>query len=177
MSETHQTITVFLNQLQYERCGLGNAAIGLIYIMVTIIGMCGVCSAWFTEKTGIKAVGIILGGTAVASCIVLAVSETALPSVCGIAVLRISNSLFQPFQMEMQNWQVHTKYRATALSIHAMILDSIAAGTNLAFGALADKNLAAAFFFGAGICIVGIVLFGKWYALSEVSGSIGHTEK
>lgn len=168
-SETHQTITVFLNQLQYERCGLGNAAIGFIYIMVTIIGMCGVCSAWFTEKTGIKAAGIILGGTAAASCIVLAVSETALPSVCGIAALRISNSLFQPFQMEMQNRQIHTKYRATALSIHAMILDSIAAGTNLVFGVLAEKDLVTAFLFGVGICIVGMILLMKWYVLLDFS--------
>ncbi len=164
LSETHQMITVFLNQLQYERCGLGNAAIGWIYIMVTIIGMCGACSAWFTEKTGIKAAGIIFSGTSAIACIILAVSETALPSVCGILVLQISNSLFQPFQMEMQNQQVHTEYRATALSIHAMLLDSIGAGANLAFGILAGKNLALAFLFGAGICIVGMGLL--WYTVS-----------
>lgn len=63
LSETHQTITVFLNQLQYERCGMGNAMIGYIYIAVTMIGMCGIESAWFTRKTGNRAAGIILGGT------------------------------------------------------------------------------------------------------------------
>lgn len=167
LSETHQTITVFLNQLQYERCGLGNGAIGLIYIVVTVIGMCGACSAWFTKKTGIRAAGIILSQTAVLACITLAVSHSALPSICGIAALRISNSLFQPFQTEMQNRQIHTEYRATALSIHAMILDSIGAGTNLVFGVLAERNLVLAFLFGAGICLAGMLLFLKWYSLSD----------
>ena len=62
----------------------------------------------------------------------------------------------------MQNRQVRTEYRATALSIHAMLLDGIGAGTNLVFGALAERNLAGAFLFGAGICAVGTGLFLKW---------------
>lgn len=165
LSETHHTVTVFLNQLQYERCGMGNAMIGYIYIAVTIFGMCGAGSAWFTGKTGIRTACIVLGGTAAIACVILAVSKAALPSVCGILALRISNSLFQPFQTEMQNQQVYTKYRATALSIHAMILDSIAAGTNLAFGALAERDLTLAFLFGAGICIAGTGLFFRWYTL------------
>ena len=168
LSETHQTITVFLNQLQYERCGLDHAAIGYIYIVITLIGMCSACSSWLTEKTGIRTAGILFGSIAAVSCITLAVSEVALPSVCGILALRISNSLFQPFQMEIQNQQVHTQYRATALSIHAMFQDCIAAGTNLAFGALAEKNLAMAFLFGAGICVTGIGLFLRWYQNTEV---------
>lgn len=162
LNETHQTVTVFLNQLQYEKCGLGNAAIGYIYIGATLLGMCGAWSARFTRKAGIRASAAILGGTAAASCLALAGSVTALPSACGILALRVSNSLFQPFQAEMQNRQVRTRYRATALSIHAMLLDSIGAGTNLVFGALAERNLEAAFLFGAGICAVGTGLLLKW---------------
>ena len=155
LNETHQTVTVFLNQLQYEKCGLGNTAIGSIFIIATLLGTCGGASAWFTKRMGSRGAGAAFGGIAVVSCITLAAARTALPSVCGILALRISNSLFQPFQTEIQNRKVHTEYRATALSIHAMILDSIGAGTNLVFGALAEKNLAAAFLFGAGICAAG----------------------
>ena len=162
LNETHQTVTVFLNQLQYEKCGLGNAAIGFIYIGATLLGMCGPVSAWFTKRAGIRAAGTVFGGAAVLSCLTLAVSGSALPSACGILALRVSNSLFQPFQAEMQNRQVRTEYRATALSIHAMLLDGIGAGTNLVFGALAERNLAGAFLFGAGICAVGTGLFLKW---------------
>lgn len=159
LAETHQTVTVFLNQLQYERCGLGNAAIGYIYIAATLLGMCGVYSARLTEKTGFRAAGLLFGGTAACACAVLALSAQALPSVCGILLLRVSNSLFQPFQTEMQNRLVHTEYRATALSIQAMLMDGVGVGTNLAFGALAQQSLAAAFWLGVGICLAGVMLF------------------
>ena len=161
LTETHQTVTVFLNQLQYEKCGLGNAAIGYIYIAATLLGMCGVYSARLTKKAGFKAAGLLFGGTAACSCAMLALSAKALPSVCAILVLRISNSLFQPFQTEIQNRLVHTEYRATALSIHAMLLDSVGVGTNLVFGALAKNSLAVAFWFGALVCMTGAVMMGK----------------
>lgn len=163
LSETHQTITVFLNQLQYARCGLHSAAVGYIYIPATLIGMCGIYSAGFTRRVGTWATGIILCGAAAVSCVMLAVTEHALPSIGGILILRMSHSLFEPFQTEIQNRLIHTEYRATALSIHAMILDSIAVGTNLIFGSLAEKSLTMAFSFGAGICIVSMVLFVVWY--------------
>lgn len=163
LSETHQTITVFLNQLQYEKCGLNNSAIGYIYIVATLIGICGVCSAKFTHRISVKTAGIFFGSMFTACCIILSLSNSASLSICGILVLRISNSLFQPFQTEIQNQQVHTVYRATALSIHAMIIDSIAVGTNLVFGALAELDLTMAFSFGAIICIISIGLFSIWY--------------
>ncbi len=43
-NEAHQTITVFLNQLQYVRCGLSSSAIGYIYIAVTVAGLIGAAS-------------------------------------------------------------------------------------------------------------------------------------
>ena len=145
LNETHQTVTVFLNQLQYEVCGLGNAAMGYIYIAATVLGMCGVWSARFTKRAGIPASAAILCAASAVSCLVLAGTKRALPSVCGILMLRVSNSLFLPFQTIIQ----------------AMLLDSIGAGTNLAFGALAERHLAGAFLFGAGICAGGAALLLK----------------
>ena len=70
-------------------------------------------------------------------------------------MLRIVFSLFQPLQTELQNRQIHTENRATALSVNAVIIDSVGAGTNIAFGTLAEKNLSVAFLSGAGMCILG----------------------
>ncbi len=161
LTETHQTVTVFLNQLQYEKCGLGNAAIGYIYIAATLLGMCGVYSARLTEKIGRRAAGLLFGTAASISCAVLALTGHAPLSVCGILLLRISNSLFEPFQTEIRNRMVHTEYRATALSIHAMLMDGVGVGTNLVFGALAKNSLAAAFWFGVGVCLAGTVMMDR----------------
>jgi len=163
LSEAHQTITVFLNQVQYEKCGLSASVIGYVYIAVTLAGLCGVFSARLSREAGTKFAGALFYGAASISCIVLAFTGKAGPSIGGILMLRISNSLFQPFQLELQNEQIFTSNRATVLSINAMIIDSIGAGTNLVFGALAEIHLSIAFLFGAGLCGVGLLLFLTWY--------------
>ena len=61
------------------------------------------------------------------------------------------------------NRQLQTENRATALSVHSMLISCIAIGTNLSFGALSDWNLPAAFFFGGGICVVSLMCFLIWH--------------
>lgn len=163
LSEAHQTITVFLNQLQYTRCGLSSAAMGVVYMAATLLGLLGFFSAAVTKRLGTLASFCLFCGLAAASCLVLALTSQAIPSVLAILTLRLSNTLFQPFQAELQNRQIRTKNRATALSVHSMLISLVAVGANLVFGALSDWYLPAAFSFGAGICTLSLVLFRVWY--------------
>lgn len=167
LSETHQTITVFLNQLQYTRCGMSNTVIGILYIVATLLGLLGVYSAAVTNRLGTKRSFFLFCGLAAVSCLTLAVTAQAFPSVLGILILRLSNTLFQPFQSEIQNRQIQTDNRATALSIHSMLISCIAIGTNLVFGALSDWSLPVAFLFGGSICILGLIFFLIWYQRSD----------
>ena len=80
-------------------------------------------------------------------------------SVCAVLILNLANSFFQPLQMEEQNKQVISSNRATELSIYAIIIDSICAGTSVIFGALAKFSLEQAFLFGVVLSLVGLVLF------------------
>lgn len=162
LSETHQTITVFLNQLQYERCGLPSSAIGFVYLIATLLGLLGVYSSAVTKRVGLSRSLTLFCGLAIGSCLVLGLTRHALPSVMGIFTLRICDTLFQPFQAEIQNRQVKSANRATALSVYAMFMDGIAIGTNLIFGALSDWSLPSAFFFGGGICTLSLILFSLW---------------
>lgn len=166
LSETHQTITVFLNQLQYTRCGMGSTAMGILYIVASLLGLLGVCSTAVTRRLGTKRSFFLFCGLAAGSCLVLALTAQALPSVAGILTLRLSNTLFQPFQLEIQNRQIQAENRATCLSIHSMLISCVAIGTNLIFGALSDRNLPTAFLFGAGICLLGLVFFLIWHRRS-----------
>ena len=45
MGESIHTVTVFLSQLQYARCGWGDAMMGLACTLCTAIGLCGALSA------------------------------------------------------------------------------------------------------------------------------------
>ncbi len=163
LTETHQTITVFLGQLQYEKCGLNHEAIGYIYIVATLLGGCGIYSLRLTQKIGVKGSVLFFGGAGVLSCMLLMLTRSGVASVSGILLLRFSNSLFDPFRVEMQNRQVHTGNRATALSVHEMIMNAIGAGTNLLFGVLARRSLNLAWVLGAGLCGASVVLFLCWY--------------
>ena len=155
LNETHQTVTVFLSQLQYERCGLTISAMGYIYILVTVAGLCGAWSFGLTKKLGDFRLTVFLYAVAAISCILLAVTDSPWLTVIGILTLRIAFSLFQPLQTELQNRQIHAENRATALSVNAVIIDSVGAGTNIAFGTLAEKSLFTTFLFGAGLCMLG----------------------
>lgn len=159
INESHQTITVFLNQLQYTRCGMLPATIGYIYIIVTIVGLCGAWSERITRKLGYGALSYTIYLSAIAACLILSFTISALISVICIIILRAAFSLFQPLQMDLQNKGIETENRATALSINAIIIDSVGVGTNLVFGALADATLRGAFLFGAAACLIGMLLF------------------
>jgi len=162
LSECHQTVTVFLNQPQYRRCGLGAAEIGYLYIAATLLGMAGRWSAAVTKRLGVRRALALFGGAGAAACLTLAVSARGVPSAAAILLLRLENTWFQPLQLELQNRQITTRHRATALSVHAMVLDAAAAGTNLAFGALAERGLPWAFGFGAALCAASFILFALW---------------
>lgn len=163
LSEAHQTITVFLNQLQYTRCGMSSASIGLVYIAATMLGLLGVYSSAVTNRMGLGKSLFLFCVPAALACFLLARTQNTAASVAGVLTLRLSDTLFQPFQAEIQNRQIQTENRATALSIHSMIVNCIAIGTNLVFGALSDWSLPSAFLFGAGICGASLIFFLIWY--------------
>lgn len=159
ISETSQVVTVFLNQLKYESCGLSVSSMGYIYIIATIVGLCEVLSAFVTKKAGEKRIGKYIFITTVLSCLILAFTQNAAVSIISILLLQISNSIFRPLQLELQNRQVTTDKHATALSINAVFIDCVAIGINLIFGYLAQISLTAAFLYGAVICFIGLLCF------------------
>ena len=161
LNETHQTVTVFLNQLLYTRAGMPDERIGYLYIVITVVGMSGIFSAAVTRKTGrdflIRACYLI----AAAVCLLLAFTENGLGAAFGIVAFRLAFSLFTPLQTQLQNERIITAERATALSINAVMIDGVGVGTNLIYGALAEKSLTAALVSGAVLCIVGLAFIER----------------
>lgn len=169
LTEAHQTITVFLSQLQYTRCGLSASAMGMVYIAVTLLGLLGVYSSGLTRRLGAGPSLFLFCALDVAACLVLALSSRAVPSVMSILAMRLSYTLLQPYQAEIQNRQIHTGNRATALSVYSMLISTVGIVTNLIFGALSDRSLSAAFFFGGAICALSLLLFFVWHGKTQPS--------
>lgn len=162
LNETHQTITVFINQIQYVKAGISLNTIGLVYILVTLLGLCSTFSSKVTEKIGAFKLSKICYLIAIISCISLAFTSSAVVSIAAVLLLRIVFSLFQPLQINLQNRQVISENRATNLSIYAVIINSVGISTNMMFGALAERNISLSFFFGAISCLVGLIFFTIW---------------
>ena len=163
IAEANQTITVFLNQLQYVRCGLGDGQIGYIYIGVTIVGMFAGVSARLTKKLGAARFAAAMFIAAAAACMLLGLTRSAWLSVAAVVVLRLPASLYAPLSSELQNRQVTSGNRATQLSINALMIDGVGISTNLVFGKLSDIKLTSAFFAGGVFCLLGLALFFAWF--------------
>lgn len=161
LAEVNQTISVFLNQLQYVRCGMSETAIGIAYIGVTLLGLSGGFSARLTRRFGGKRLGaaVFLGGAL--ACLLLAGMRSTWVSVLSIGVIQAGASLLRPLQSDLVNRAVDTPDRVTALSVNQLLADGIAIATNMAFGRLSDQSLPWAMVFGAMLCAAGLVLFLK----------------
>lgn len=157
-NETHQTITVFLNQLQYTKSGMSNQAIGFIFILANMINMLSVFSAKATKLIGKTNLIKICYISVIITCIILSFTSNAIISILGILIIKLVYALFCPLQINLQNALVKSHNRATTLSIFSMIMSCIGAGTNIAFGAMAQKNISLSFMCGCVFCLIGLIL-------------------
>lgn len=166
LGETRQYITVFLNQPQYITCGLSAGTIALLYILTQIAGMTGPWSAFLTKKLGVPLFSACCFLCPAFLCFSLAQTHSPLYSALCILGIQGSVALFQPLQSELQNREISTPHRATALSLQAMFLELTGAVLEPIFGSLAQKSLRLAFTAGGIFCGGGFLLFLLWYRYS-----------
>lgn len=172
LAECNQTITTFLNQLQYLRGGISPKMFGFLYILMTVVGLCAAHSYRLVQRLGENRITVSLFAVGGAACLVMAFFANPILSIVCLVLLRAAFSLFAPIQMDIQNRRVTTGNRATLLSIYAIIIDSVAVITNLAFGRAADFGVNFAMTLGAVFCFAALVLFLLWlYAERKLRGN------
>lgn len=159
LSETHQTVTVFLSQLQYVRAGMDQRGISAAYIGVSLAGLTGGFSAAVCGKLGEKRMGMLLFGIAAISGGILAATFRPWISVLAILAFRAAFSLMMPLKAELENKLVATGKRATALSVNAVMQDSLGVFLNLVLGYTAECSLPAAMAAAACLCAVGAAAY------------------
>lgn len=157
-NEAHQYITVFLSQVCYARQGMGSAGMGWAYAAASVLAMAGPWSAGLCRRLGMPRCLGLLGCAGAVACLVLALVPGVWAAVVGVLTLRLAFALLTPLQTQVQHQQVRSENRATALSVNAMVMETVGAGANLAFGALAQRGLPLALAFGGGLCLLGAAL-------------------
>lgn len=160
--ECNQTITVFLNQLQYLRSGILPEHMGYIYILVTASGLLSAyaykVTGWLGETKTIRILFCVAG----VACISMAIWAKPLISVLSIVMLRVAISLFMPILVNIQNRQIKIQERATILSFYSIFINGIAIATNLIFGEIADIGVEYAMVVGGVFCFIGLILYIIW---------------
>lgn len=153
LGASHQMVTVFYSQSQYQRLGLDAAGMGLAYALVTLLGLLGGLSARLEERVGERGLLFLLPLGSALACAALAFTDSILFSVLAVAALRVAYYLFQPLQSTLQNREIQTEDRATALSVQAVLLDGVTISATLLLGWASEQSLSAAFLLGALLCL------------------------
>ena len=159
LNECHQTITVFLSQLQYTAAGMNHREISFAYVLTNLVALAGGLSAALCGKMGEKAMGTGLLILAAFGCALLGFCPAPVISVAAVILLRLCFSLMQPLQMDLQNKLITGRDRATALSMNAVVMESLGIFLNLVFGRLAEARLAGAMQLGAVLCAGAAALY------------------
>ena len=159
LEQTHQAVTVIVNQLQYQRSGIGASWFGVILAGMNLLGLLGVFSRRYTACLGEKWAGGSLLLLSAGSCVVLALTENPVLSVVGVALVHLAFSLFVPLQTELQNRRVVTSARATELSVQSAFLNGTGAAVGVVFGRGAESSVPLAFWLGAVLCLSAWCLF------------------
>jgi len=165
--EVTHTVTVFLNQLQYIRCGWGNSIISLAYILGTLAELSSACSERLTRRIGEKHSGILLLMVSASACVIMIFSLNGWISLGCILAMGFSSALFTPLLSALENRLITIDDRATALSVSSLLTDSIAMLISLLMGRAAEHSLPFAMAVGAGTTLIALVL----YACAQPGGA------
>ena len=164
LSITGQTVTVFLSQLLYVRLGLPAAVLGVLYIGMTLAGLCGAWSHRLCRALG-RAFGPTLCLVGAAGCLAAGFSPWPALCVAGVFTLQIVWRLWQPYAARLKNDNVTDAggARSVVLSGYSMAVTLGSSALGLVLGGLADAHLTAALALAAALCLAAaglLRLFG-----------------
>ncbi len=148
------SVCTWLNQNQYLRCGMGSRAMGLVYILVSVVSMSSAFSQPVTDKLGRARTVLWALALAGLACLTLVFTRSAVLSAACVLFLEGSSALMNPLASQVWNRQVTSADRATQLSIYAVLDEAVSAGGSLIIGRTADLSLDGAFILCAGVCAV-----------------------
>lgn len=167
VSEGVQMATVWFNQPQYARCGMGVRTISAAYIAVTVCTLVAPLSKPLTDRLGARRFSTLVLLLCALSALTLACTTSALLSFVCIALMAAAGCLLSPLASELFNRQVSDADRATHLSIFSLVQSGVAAGADLLYGQAADVSLPCVFGVIAIAALLGCGAFALWFRRPE----------
>lgn len=167
LTDTTHTLTIFYNQLQYERIGIPVEYYGIIFMALQFVSMsCGLLEniTRYITKEKLACFLYALAGTAIVG---LFFSEKVLSTIVCLMVLTCVESMFFPILVTIENESVDLSSRATMLSVYSLIINLFTAFTSFSYGKAANVSLQSAYLLAFGFCAGGLLLFAVWRKISR----------
>ncbi|HWR60285.1 MAG TPA: MFS transporter [Clostridia bacterium] len=170
LSEVAHAVTVFLNQLQYQRSGIDVRYFGVIMAVIQLLTMLSSKSYVVTGSIGQgKTVGLMASGVCLGT-LLLAFTGRPAASVLLIALVGLCNAMILPVSTDIQNKSISTADRATILSAYAMLMDVVAALTNLIIGRTANHSIELSFMICSAVSAAALLLIICFFRRSGAAG-------
>lgn len=141
IEEIVQIITVFLNQKQYLKSGIGIEYFGAILTIMTLLKLIAGKSYSISRKLGQKRVLLIFLSIIILSIGILIIVDKPILSVILIGIISLGSAIISPIIMDIKNKSITRGNRATILSIYSMIASITTIFLNPIIGEVAEKSL------------------------------------
>ncbi len=159
--EVSHYAATFLSQVQYLRCGMGSAAIGAAFTLVTLMSLLSPLSEPLSRLWGERRTGTLLMFSVSGCCAVLAATVSPIVSILAFLLMEGAIALYNPLHSVLENRFIHTDDRATALSVNALLGNAVAVMVQLGLGRAADASPVAALLMCAVGCAGAACLFRR----------------
>ena len=159
-----QGITVYLNQNKYISCGIDVKKFGIILALSQIISLITGKSYYFKRILGERKYINILYLIILVATLILWRTTSAVVSVISVMSISLSDALFAPIVMEIENKFVTTGDRATVLSIYSVIGSVVSAVINPLIGLGADYSLRTSFLLCSMLCVIALIAMNYYLA-------------
>lgn len=162
LTETTHTLTIFYNQLQYQRVGIDIQWYGILFMMMQFVSLLTGASGKITKYIKRDTWTSLLFILSALSCFILIFESSIVGTIIILAIMTIIESCFYPMFTIYQNESVHISNKATILSIYSMIMNFVMMGTQSIFGVAVEYSLQTFYIIGSIFSLLGFILFRIW---------------
>lgn len=162
LMETTHILTVFYNQLQYQRIGLPIQYYGILFLLLQCVGLSsgylGKLEKKFSKHRLIQCVFIAVSFAIIG----LYFSNDVFSTLLMLLVIAMSESLYIPLRSLVENENVEEGYRATMLSSYSMVSNILCIFTNYTYGCMAEISLHSVYLLALFFSLMGFILYSKF---------------
>ena len=162
LTETAHTLTIFYNQLQYERVNIPIAYYGIIFVGLQLLGTTSGLLGKLTEKYSKEKIASTLFLMGAVCSLGLYFSNDIVSTIVYLMILTCANVMYVPILSTIENENVKESNRATILSFYSLTMSIGSIIMSYVFGVVVSHSLLSVYLMSCICCLLGFVLFSLW---------------